>query len=518
MTYRCSQQDAILWFALLVFMLTGCASNLEAEKSKEEEAKGLSAEGVAQLYCADCHVFPEPQLLDKKSWQSVLPSMRHFMGLRYDGEDPYRGKGLQEGLYLGAADIFPDEPLISDTNWQKIEAYILQLAPDSLPLLPDRDLPQNSVFNERLVSPSLGGFPAICMLDFDTVNHRLYVGDINGFIAELDESFSIKNFSQLTNPIVKSVRLHDINQLLLLDVGVLDPKDLPAGAIVMTDLNSFAQRAVVFEELTRPVDFQLADFDHDGLDDIVVCGFGNLVGSLSWYHNTGTTYQKIPLVHQPGAIKLHCLDVEKDGDEDVIVLFAQGDEGIQLFRNDGLGNFDVDTLLRFHPLFGSTDFQLVDMDHDQDLDLVLSNGDNSDGSQVLKPYHGIRVFLNEGGFKLQESFFFPMHGAYKILVNDFDLDGDQDLIAIAFYPDYGRLDQSIIYFENVGGNDFQPSGFHHSGAGRWMVMDVGDIDRDGDQDVIIGSFALGPGHVPETTLRHWRTSKDHLLWLENKTR
>ncbi len=45
---------------------------------------------LAQRYCQTCHLFPEPSLLDKKTWvTSVLPNMAQRLGVKTAGTDPY---------------------------------------------------------------------------------------------------------------------------------------------------------------------------------------------------------------------------------------------------------------------------------------------------------------------------------------------------------------------------------------------------------------------------------------------
>jgi hypothetical protein len=41
------------------------------------------------------------------------------------------------------------------------------------------------------------------------------------------------------------------------------------------------------------------------------------------------------------------------------------------------------------------------------------NGDNvdSDPYNTLRNYHGVRVFLNEGGLRFRQAYFYPMYGA-----------------------------------------------------------------------------------------------------------
>ena len=41
----------------------------------------LSGEQLAKGYCAACHLMPDPSVLDKKTWTTLLPDMRKRMGL-----------------------------------------------------------------------------------------------------------------------------------------------------------------------------------------------------------------------------------------------------------------------------------------------------------------------------------------------------------------------------------------------------------------------------------------------------
>jgi hypothetical protein len=136
----------------------------------------------------------------------------------------------------------------------------------------------------------------------------------------------------------------------------------------------------------------------------------------------------------------------------------------------------------------------------------------------LKPYHGIRLYLNDGANHFREAFYYPMHGAYKALARDFDGDGDLDIAAIAYYPDFEQAaPESFVYLENQGGMKFAASTCAESGAGRWMVMDAGDLDGDGDEDIALGSFVRGPTTIAVSpALRDsWRTNGAAVLLLEN---
>jgi hypothetical protein len=129
----------------------------------------------------------------------------------------------------------------------------------------------------------------------------------------------------------------------------------------------------------------------------VVCEFGNLIGSLSWLENKGDNkYERHIIRAVPGAIRAYVNDYNHDGLPDLWVLFAQGDEGIFLFTNQGHGRFTQQTLIRFPPCYGSSSFELVDFNKDGYPDILYTCGDNADFSPVLKPYHGIYIYLNDG--------------------------------------------------------------------------------------------------------------------------
>ena len=60
--------------------------------------------------------------------------------------------------------------------------------------------------------------------------------------------------------------------------------------------------------------------------------------------------------------------------------------------------FEEDYVIPYPPTHGSADFQLVDFNKDGLMDVVVATEDVGDfvGAVLLKPYQGIRVYLNDG--------------------------------------------------------------------------------------------------------------------------
>ncbi len=149
---------------------------------------------------------------------------------------------------------------------------------------------------------------------------------------------------------------------------------------------------------------------------------------MAVYENNGKSeYNKHVISTLPGSRRTLSRDFNDDGLIDILALFTQGDEQITLFINEGNFRFKQKILLRFPSVYGSTYFDIVDFNKDGRFDILYTNGDNSDYSQILKPYHGIRIFLQESNGNFSESWFYPMHGASKAVAFDFDLDGDLDM-------------------------------------------------------------------------------------------
>ncbi len=474
-----------------------------------------TGEQLATTYCASCHHYADPALLDKDTWQkSVLPRMALRMGLitdtssvaRYGDQLAELETGIREG-YL------PAQPMISMANWQKIVQFYGAKAPAKLTLSPSDSVGKLTLFTPE--TPRQPLLPLTTFVKIDPATRTLRVGNRRGDVVTISSDLQQTDSLHLSSPPSDALRLLPKSDFSYLLMGIMDPNDQAAGQL-------WSGGRAVRDSLRRPVQMASGDLDRDGQTDLVVCQFGHNIGKLSAFFKTGNTYREQVIDPIPGARRAIVRDLNNDGWPDILALLTQGDEQVAVYLNGQNGKFKKKTLLRFPPVYGSSYLELADMNRDGHLDIICTNGDNADYSTIPKPYHGIRVYLNDGSFGFKEAWFYAMPGASQALARDFDGDGDMDLAAISFFPlmdDTKRKPaQVFVYLENKGNLKFTPQTWVGADNGRWLVMDAADLDGDGDDDIALGSFYRSVSPTPPIWADHWLQAKTGLVVLRNRKR
>ncbi len=459
------------------------------------EPTAQPGEAVAKTYCGSCHLFPEPNLLPAAIWEKeVLPVMSAYLGMREGQRRIIPTVTPEDRIRIARAGIFPQDPVLTPAQWDLITQYYLDHAPDSLPSrseLPVRpDLAQS--FTLRTVS--LRDTHDLSMLKYDAAAHRLWYGTRGGGLGFLHPDYSSAPVQEFASAPVDADFAGAATTVAL--VGKMNPGDAYLGEMVQLSGRGNAVPGSWLGEINRPVDLLATDLTGDGTPDWVVCEYGNYLGSLFWVEVNAQGQPGPRRVLRPvsGARKVIATDANNDGKTDILALFAQGDESVVLYTNQGNGAFEERTLLRFPPVYGSGYIELADVNGDGFEDLVYANGDNGDLSQVFKPYHGVRVYVNDGKWNFSEAWFFPMNGAGRTLTRDFDQDGDLDIAAISFFPDVAHEpDRGFIYFEQTSSLTFTARTDPETARGRWLVMAASDMDRDGYDDLVLGSAIRAPG-------------------------
>lgn len=482
-------------------------NNSHKNVSEESIEKGHA---LAKLFCQSCHMLPDPSLLDSKSWEKgVLPEMGPRLGIFNFGFEMYprsNDKNLSH-------DFYPSQPVLSLNDWQNILDYYEATSPDTLPAQERKTkiLEGLNLFKVEM-PPGLYQNPATCYVKIIDSTHSLLVSDAaKQKLFFLNSKFETTDSVQTPGPVV-DIDFEKENWFLC-NIGILNPNNGKFGKAERLDLpvNPQINPITIFDSLQRPVQISGADFNKDGKPDYLVCEFGFLTGGLSWFENLGNNQFKKHIIREvPGAIKAYVQDYNHDGLPDIWALFAQGDEGIFLFTNKGNGIFDQEEVLRFPPSYGSSYFELDDFNKDGFPDILYTCGDNADYSRVLKPYHGVYIFMNDGTNHFKQKYFFPIDGCYKAIARDYDGDGDLDIATISFFADYEKQPQeAFVYLENKGNLQFQPFSIPGATVGHWLTMDAGDFDGDGRTDLILGNFSIGPVNMPHKA--NWKAAPPFII-------
>lgn len=189
-----------------------------------------------------------------------------------------------------------------------------------------------------------------------------------------------------------------------------DQGSLENAAPVIIDLNaSFVEGVAV------------GDLDQDGWIDVVA--ITRYEGELIWYRNSsGEIIER--LVLDSGMVLLNAVaigDVDGNGSPDLVVI---GQHSIDLFRNDGTGQFTKEAILTTSssPLpLECMDLVLADMDGDGDLDAVTA--------ETIGPV----IYMNDGVGLFTPELVDPQPAIQQqIDVDDVDGDGDPDIVVVSF--------------------------------------------------------------------------------------
>ncbi|MEO0790854.1 MAG: VCBS repeat-containing protein, partial [Bacteroidota bacterium] len=222
------------------------------------------------------------------------------------------------------------------------------------------------------------------------------------------------------------------------------------------------------------------DVDNNSyLDIIVQKGDGGLEKEVRLYLNEGgiNNLQLVPDTPFE-AIRLGSMalsDVDGDNDPDILItgMDSEAEPTVNLYLNDGTGQFTLDPNTPFQALTqGSIDFADVDGDNDQDV-LVSGFMGSLLGSSTL-------LYLNngEGQFSLAPNASFIGAIWVKAQFADLDNDGDQDILVAGISPSTRvYLNNGLGEFSLLEHEDIELVGF--------VSFAIEDVDGDDDLDVLL---------------------------------
>jgi FG-GAP-like repeat len=463
----------IFFYLSLLFIFSCNSKNQEANDpliASEKTGKELALE-----HCGACHENPKPSDLTKEIWsKSVLPRMALYMGL----DDPMTvlmKLPENEMMTLLEKGVYPSNPRMHPEDWKKIQAYFKILAPEKLISAHKVDLVPTSIFDAELLDPN--SKEVICT---KFINNNLFISKADKAEVEIASGLNFNNKRIMNGKAILDVAFTPNYGYVYLEAVNMNPHDQALGYL------KSEKGDILISNLRRPVSLLINDFNEDKKPDFLIASFGNHFGDLSWYDGKNLNTPHV-LIEAPGARNMVFEDFDGDGKKDIIALMTQAREGLWVFKNIGKGDFEPKEILKFPSYYGSSYFEYLDIDGDSDKDFVISMGDNADLSIIHKPYHGIRIYENDGKNNFKEKLFISFNGLTQTASADYDRDGDVDIAAICHFPDFEK-GSSFVFLENVEGN-YVGKTIPKLQYTKWLTMEKADIDGDADDDLVLGAFS-----------------------------
>ncbi|MCU0470996.1 MAG: VCBS repeat-containing protein, partial [Arcicella sp.] len=237
------------------------------------------------------------------------------------------------------------------------------------------------------------------------------------------------------------------------------------------------------------------DVDKDGLEDIYIGGASGQAGELMFQQKNGTFKPKAQTIFQQDIRSEDCdavfFDADNDNDLDLYVVsggneFDNNDTALQdrLYINDGKGNFSKSKLPQ-ETISGSC-VRPADIDNDGDIDLLVGGRltpqkyPQTPESQLLLN-QGKGVFIKENRANILSNVGMVTDAVWVDLNNDKFLDlvmvGEWMPLKVFINRKGNFTDESATWFS-------QPSG------GLWNKILAEDFDNDGDVDLVVGNHGL----------------------------
>ena len=258
-----------------------------------------------------------------------------------------------------------------------------------------------------------------------------------------------------------------------------------------------------------------ADLDNDGDLDLYTASFSE--NQISWYeHIDGQGHFGVeqPITNAAKGIKsLFAADLDGDGDQDLLANSIQ-DGRIAWYENtDGQGTFGTRQTIYRSAIDPRTVIP-ADMDGDGDEDIVwysvwdhkIAWHEHTDGKGTFGNPQVIDQKMEGGYTGLEDKFWDGRVACYEhpkdrgifrmptnalalpetyLYASDLDGDGDQDILAGSFW------DNQLFWYENTDGRGtFEEQRVFQNGVNSPGFVYAGDIDGDGDRDMVSASFGF----------------------------
>ena len=455
-------------------------------------------------FCADCHVMPRPSSSAREDWVDEVKQ-------GFDLYEKSKRSDLEVPDYEATLQYFqlqaPEKLNFSDPG--SVDPPATLATTQQQVRLPGSRPP--AITNVRWIDLGVKSSPALVYCDIGT-------GSVVAHWPQ-EKDAPTRRLATLLQPV--HVEPCDLDgdgaeDLVVADIGEFNANDSDLGRVMWLrhDPESHKFKPIeLLSDLSRVADVRPGDFDGDGDLDLLVGVFGwRDTGQILLMSRNGVDAKGHPkfdtreIDDRHGAVNLPVIDLNGDGKLDFVALISQATETVEAFINDGSGSFKNELIYQApDPGYGSSGIELVDLDADNDVDVLFTNGDSFDRGP--KPYHSVQWLENTGDFPYIHHALGNMPGVLNAKAADFDDDGDLDIVACSLLADtnivkFKQQDRSsLALFTQVKPGVFQRSSLE-TGRHQHISLETGDFNQDGKTDIAVGTFHRS-GQPSEPDLVVW---------------